>query len=362
MIHLDNNDIAELLSMKETMGALRIGYEQLSTGDAAHVPRLELWSPAAASDTYHCLGTMSGSTKHFGFTALRIKSDVMRWPGGQSQDKYAVEPGTYCGFILLFSAENGAPLALINDGVLQQTRVGGSACIATAALANPGSTKVGIIGSGNMARTYLEAISLTRPIELVKVFSPNKAHRVLFATEMSDRLGLSVQAVDTPEDAVADCGIVVTATNSMVPTLHPEWIATGSLVLCVTRRELSSELVDSADRVMQLGTFSIGPDANVPNLEFPQSGAGGFISGNEAERARLPWRHRSETRDFPSFIGMLRGDVRGRVAPEETIVFINIGAQGVQFAAVAGRAYQLALERGIGSEMTQDQYLQNIRN
>ena len=113
---------------------------------------------------------------------------------------------------------------------------------------------------------------------------------------------------------------------------------------------------------MQLGTFSIGPDANVPNLEFPQSGAGGFISGNEAERARLPWRHRSETRDFPSFIGMLRGDVRGRVAPEETIVFINIGAQGVQFAAVAGRAYQLALERGIGSEMTQDQYLQNIRN
>jgi ornithine cyclodeaminase/alanine dehydrogenase-like protein (mu-crystallin family) len=59
---------------------------------------------------------------------------------------------------------------------------------------------------------------------------------------------------------------------------------------------------------------------------------------------------------------MLRGDVSGRLTPQETIVFINIGAQGVQFAAVAGRAYELALERGIGSEITQDWYLQNIRN
>ena len=190
MIHLDNSDITQLLSMKETMDALRIGYEQLSTGDAAHVPRLELWSPAAASDAYHCLGTMSGSTKHHGFT-----SDVMRWPDGKSQEKYAIEPGTYCGFILLFSAENGEPVALINDGILQQTRVGGSAGIATDALANPGLTKIGIIGSGNMARTYLEAISLTRPIEMVKVFSPNKAHRALFATEMSDRLRLNVRSI-----------------------------------------------------------------------------------------------------------------------------------------------------------------------
>ena len=41
MIHLDNDDIMELLSMEHTMEALRIGFEQLATGDAAHVPRLE---------------------------------------------------------------------------------------------------------------------------------------------------------------------------------------------------------------------------------------------------------------------------------------------------------------------------------
>jgi hypothetical protein len=148
----------------------------------------------------------------------------------------------------------------------------------------------------------------------------------------------------------------------MVPTLQPEWIADGALVLCVTRREIGPDLVDRVDKVMQLGAFSISPSANVPDMEFPQSGAGGFIAGNEVERARLPWRHNAEKRDFPTLIDMLRGEVEGRSTPEETILFVNVGAQGVQFASVAGCAYQLAVELGIGSEMTQGRFLQTIRD
>ena len=362
MIHLDNDDIMELLSMEHTMEALRIGFEQLATGDAAHVPRLELWSPAEIGDGYYCLGSMSGTTKHFGLTALRIKSDVIHWPDGARQEKYSVQPGTYCGFILLFSTATGEPMALINDGVLQRMRVGGSAGVVAGHLAYPGATTRGMIGSGDMARTHLEAISISRSLDDVKVFSPTVANREAFASEMSARVGCRVRAVATPEAAVAGRDIVVTATNSMVPTLQPEWIADGALVLCVTRREIGPDLVDRVDKVMQLGAFSISPSANVPDMEFPQSGAGGFIAGNEVERARLPWRHNAEKRDFPTLIDMLRGEVEGRSTPEETILFVNVGAQGVQFASVAGCAYQLAVELGIGSEMTQGRFLQTIRD
>lgn len=113
---------------------------------------------------------------------------------------------------------------------------------------------------------------------------------------------------------------------------------------------------------MQLGAFSVGPSANVPDMEFPQSGAGGFIAGNEAERSRLPWKANAEKRDFPTFIDMLRGEVEGRSTPQETILFLNVGAQGVQFASVAGRAYQLAVELGVGFEMAQGCFLQTIRD
>ncbi len=362
MIHLNNDDVLDLLSMRETMDALRIGFSQLASGDAAHVPRIELWSPAAREDAYYCLGSMAGTTKHFGITAIRIKSDVLFWPEGKRQEKFAVEPGTYCGFILLFSSATGEPLALINDGVLQRMRVGGSAGVAADYLANPTAGALGMLGSGDMARVYLDAIPLSRKLKSVKVHSPTESNRNAFAAEMAARLELDVRSVDTPAAAVEGCDIVASATNSMVPTLEPEWIADGALVLNVTRRELGPELVARADKVLQLGAYSIGPDASVPDMEFPQSGAGGFVAGNQTERSRLPWKHNTETRDFPSFIDMLRGTVDGRTSDEETILFVNVGTQGVQFASVAGRLYQLALERGVGSEMAGERFLQTIRD
>lgn len=362
MIHLGNEEIAELLTMGETMSALRIGFAELATRDAAHVPRMELWSPAAQEDAYYCLGSMSGTTKHFGITAIRIKSDILHWPQERRQEKYALEPGTYYGFILLFSSATGEPLALINDGILQRMRVGGSAGIAVEHLANPGPNSVGMLGSGNMARSHLEAIALARELTNVRVFSPTRANREAFAAEMAANLGIDVESVDSPEAAVGERDIVVTATNSMVPTLQPEWISPGSLVLFVTRREVSTELVAAADRVMQLGEFSIGPEAQVPGMEFPQSGAGGFVAGSSEERARLPWKHKAEAGQFPSFIDMLAGTTPGRSDPGETIMFINIGAQGVQFAAVAARAYEIGRQRGMGHAMPQDRFLQDIRD
>lgn len=362
MIHLANEDVSQILSMTETMEALRIGFSQLAAGDAAHVPRLELWSPAARGDAYHCLGSMAGTVKHYGITAIRIKSDVLYWPQGQRQEKYAVEPGTYCGFILLFSSATGAPIAMINDGVLQRMRVGGSAGIGAEFFANPDAGSVGILGSGDMARTYLEAIALVRRITDVKVYSPTAAHREGYAAQMSEQLGLPVTPVDTAEEAVRGAEIVATATNAMGPTMSPDWVEEGALVLCVTRRELGPELVDRFDKVFQLGEFSFGSDANVPGMEWPQSGAGGFVAGNEEERSRLPWHHTAETRQFDSLTDFLRGDVEGRTTPQETVLFINTGSQGIQFASVAARVYELARERGMGADMEQHRFLQNIRD
>lgn len=361
MLHLDNDVISEVLTMEHTMAALRIGFAQMAEGEAAHVPRLELWSPAERSDAYYCLGSMAGTVKHFGITAIRIKSDVIFWPEGRRQEKFAVEPGTYCGFILLFSSANGEPIAMLNDGVLQRMRVGGSAGIAAEHFANPDASSVGILGSGDMARTYLEAITLVRGIENVNVYSPTPKNRESFATEMSQR-GLNVTAVETAEEAVHGAEIVVTATNAMGPTMEPGWIDDGALVLCVTRREIGPELVDRCDRVFQLGEFTIDSGANVPNMEYPQSGAGGFIAGTDAERQRLPWSHRAEARRFPSLVEVLIGDTPGRRRPDETVLFINTGLQGIQFAAVAAQAYQLARSRDLGEEMRQERFLQNIRD
>src|SRR5919199_3972992 len=110
--------------------------------------------------------------------------------GGRTQEKYCVEPGTYSGIVLLYSTHTGEPLALMNDGYVQHMRVGGCAGLGAEVLARPESEIVGMIGSGGMARTYLEAIALVRPPRQVKVFSLTPEHRQQFADEMCERLGV----------------------------------------------------------------------------------------------------------------------------------------------------------------------------
>ena len=59
--------------------------------------------------------------------------------------------------------QNGEPLALMNDGYIQHMRVGGCAGLGAETLARADAEVLGLVGSGGMARTYLEAIHLARP-------------------------------------------------------------------------------------------------------------------------------------------------------------------------------------------------------
>src|SRR6059036_4110546 len=110
---------------------------------------------------------MEGASRKIGVFAIRMKSDIVYWPNGETEEKYCVQPGTFCGLVMVFSVRNGEPLALINDGVLQHMRVGGCAGLGAKYLARDDAAVVGMIGSGGMARTYLEAFNEVRRIGLV---------------------------------------------------------------------------------------------------------------------------------------------------------------------------------------------------
>ena len=84
------------------------------------------------ADGYYRWSSMEGVTVRPGpYLAMRVKSDIAYWPrtadGQWTEKKFCVEPGLYCGLILIFSTETGGPLAMINDGMLQHFRVGGGA-------------------------------------------------------------------------------------------------------------------------------------------------------------------------------------------------------------------------------------------
>lgn len=362
MLLLRNADVEQVLDVPGAIGAMRAAYADLDRGDAAYIPRIDLFAPTGRADDYYCWGSMSGYCRTYGLVATRMKSDVVSWPDGRTQEKYCVEPGTYCGLVFLFDARNGEPLALIHDGHLQHVRVGASAGIGTDRLARPDARTVGILGSGGMARVYLEAIAAVRPLSSGRVYSPTAGHREAFAAEMGKRLGVDLVPVGTAEEAVRGADIVATATDAMSPTFDPGWLAPGAHVTCVTRRELGAELLQRADVIVQLGVNTVPAGTALPGMEWRAGGIASYVAGTPEERARIPASRRTEEGTYPTLLDVSRGDAPGRSGDEQVSLFVNTGTQGLQFAAVGGYVLHAARERGLGRSFPTDWLLQDIRD
>ncbi len=196
----------------------------------------------------------------------------------------------------------------------------------------------------------------------MRVYSTTPAHSERFAAGARTGLGREAAAVDTAEQAVRGAAIVATATDSMTPTFDPAWLSPGAHVSCVTRRELSPELVARADRVLQLGINTVPAGTAVPGMEWMAGGIAAYVSGQPHERARIPASSRRETGAFPTLTDLHRGRVPGPTSPDEVTLFVTTGTQGLQFAAVGGHVWQQARERDLGTPFPTEWFLQDVRD
>ncbi|WP_205962520.1 ornithine cyclodeaminase family protein [Paraburkholderia phosphatilytica] len=363
---IDNELVASVLTMRDCIDAQERAFAGLASGASIGRPRIDTYVPTASDDSYYRFGSVDGATD--GVLAVRLKSDVMVWPRGHgaagSEQKYCIEPGTYCGLVVLFSTENGAPLALLNDGHLQHMRVGGAAGLGTRLLARADARSVGMIGSGGMAATFLEALVAVRPIERVRVYSRSEANRQRFAQRMREQLGIDVLAVDAPHDAVRGADIVSTCTDSMTPVLDPAWLEPGMHVVALTPREFDADAVQRFDVKVVQGREPL-PMAESERFSQRISGSpNAFVGGSEAERARLPVakRARVDTTSWPTYADVIAGHAPGRTDSRQISFYFTPGNWGVQFAAVGGVVYREALRRGLGQRLPLQWFVQSIRN
>lgn len=115
----------------------------------------------------HYLKSMDGAVPRLQAAAIRLTSDVVTFPlvnGLRRREKIPAAPGNrWLGLVLLFSTANGELLAIMNDGVLQRYRVGGTNGIGAKYLARADARTMGILGSGWQAGTQLMALTAVRP-------------------------------------------------------------------------------------------------------------------------------------------------------------------------------------------------------
>src|SRR6202790_2586886 len=230
---INNDDVAKVLTMETTLAALEESYLQLAAGTAVCRPRIDIRIPTGDPAKNYQWGTMEGGSTS-GYFAIRMKSDIIyetQYNGVTTQEKYCMRPGLYCGLILLTSIHNGELLAFINDGHLQHMRVAGDGGIGVKYMANPDAEVVGMLGSGGMARTHMQAFTRVRTIKKMQGYRPTKDNREAFGREMAAKYNIEVQVCDRPEDIYKGAHIVAALTDSAVPVVDGALLEKGAHIV-----------------------------------------------------------------------------------------------------------------------------------
>ncbi|MFG2788124.1 ornithine cyclodeaminase family protein [Streptomyces sp. NPDC048419] len=364
MLVLDNKVTAAVLTMPDVVRALEESYRDLADGTGVCRPRIDLNLPVDDSRVYRW-GTMEGGSARSGYVALRMKSDVLTEtgpPGLRTQEKYCVRPGLFCGLVLLLDARTGEPLALLNDGLLQHLRVGADSAIGVRFAAREDARVLGLLGSGGMARSHVEAFLTVRPLERIQVFSPTRGHRERFAAEMRELHGLDVVAVDEPELAHRGADIVAGCTDAVGDVVLGGHLSPGTHVTCIGGHP-DARARERFDVWLRLGS------AGVP-VSNPSWATDDEYVGYRAAPDAPVWRHHHERGPKPApgharrvaLEAVLAGRDRAR-DDERQVTFSERGnIQGAQFHAVAAVVYERARERGLGHEIPREWLLQDIRD
>jgi ornithine cyclodeaminase/alanine dehydrogenase-like protein (mu-crystallin family) len=341
----------------------------LVDGEAVCRPRIDLELPAGLPDRLYRWGTMEGGGPRY--FAIRMKSDVTYWQeraGYASREKYCVRPGRFCGLIFLFSTENGAPLAILNDGIIQQKRVGADSGIGVKYLARSDARVVGMLGSGGMARSHMEAFVTVRPgIERLKVFSPTAANRERFAAEMAEKYGIEAVAVDAPDKIYRGADIVAAVTDAAAPVLNGDLLGPGTHVINIGAGGAPDRrTVERCDVYLRFGDAP-APRGH-PELRLAEEYLSYTAPAATAVLERRPAGAREEAHGVldPGKVVTLADIVAnrhpGRTSADQITYSERGNLQGAQFWAVASVVYEAAQRQGLGRELPTEWFLQDIRN
>jgi alanine dehydrogenase len=367
MLLLNNDDVGKVLDMQLCLDALDGVFAELARGEAIGMGRIDLYVPSGRETApYYRWAVMTGGSKRDGLVCARMLSDMVAWPreyGRVRENKWAGAPGTFCGLLFLFSAGDATPVAMINDGLLQHIRVGGGAGLGVKYISRPDSATVGMIGSDGMARTYLDAFCAVRRIRKVKVYSPNRDHVREYVREMSERHGIEVEPAADAREAVRGVDIVSICTSTNEPVFKNEGIEPGMHVTNLTSADIEPSLPRCVDVAVRAGEATPRLQAASAQAFHARAGFLGYVAGNEHERSMVPRVDLPpEIIAMPTLVDVISGRAQGRTADRQTSFFLNVGAIGAQFEAVAAAVYRKAREQGLGREIPTEWFLQDIRD
>lgn len=321
VLWLAQDEVKSVMDMHSDMQVVERAFRQHGLGRVQMPPKSYLYYPAYNGD----LRTMPAYLEDENITGVKI---VNVHPGNPDRGL-----PTVMALIILISPETGAPIAIMDGTYLTDIRTGAAGGIAAKYLARKDSKVIGLVGTGNQAKTQLEALFEVFDPELVKITSRTKESCEQFIREMADITPCEIRYEKEIEE-VCNCDILVTTTPTRKPIVKAQWIKEGTHINAigadaVGKEELDPELlirskivVDDIVQALHSG------EVNVPISKH-------YISEN----------------DIHAQLGeVITGLKPGRTSEEEITIFDSTGL-AIQDVASAHLVYVRAVSKKLGRQV-----------
>jgi alanine dehydrogenase len=308
-LYLTEEDVALLFEPADAVPIIEDSFRRLAAGEVVNQPRLRL--------------ALDGG-------ALALMAAVDRGLGFAGTKTYSAVPGNAAFVVVLFDAERGECVGVIEANRLGQLRTGAASGVAAKFLARRGATRMGIIGCGFQAETQVACIRAAVPtLEHVVAYCRTRAKLEDFCA----RIG--AEAAESHREAAAECDVVVTATTSKDPVLRGDWLKPGTLVCAVGANHPSRRELD--DTVLERASFVC-----CDSREQARRESGDLIE--PVAHGVLDWLEVYELQD------VVAGEVAGRASEDDIVVFKSNGVAAWD-VAIGAAALERARDRGAGTNI-----------
>ncbi len=311
--------IAGLITPQASFEAVEAVFAAMSRGDAYNFPVIR----EAIGHADALYGFKSGFDR--AGLNLGLKSGGY-WPG--NADKGLTN---HQSTVFLFDADTGQCRAVVGGNLLTALRTAAASSVSIRHLAREDARVLGMIGAGHQSAFQMRAAVQQRRFE--KVIGWNFHPEMLIRLEeTASDLGLPFESVDL-DRLGAEADVIISITSSFDPILKAAQVGPGTHIACMGTDTKGKQEVE-AELVAKAGVFTDEVAQSVSIGECQHAIKAGLIKEG----------------DINELGAVINATHPGRGSEDEITLFDGTGV-GLQDLAVAAKAVDLAIKKGVAIEV-----------
>jgi len=320
---LTKNDMEKVMTMRENIEVLEQAFKEHAQGNV----KMPLRPVIPLEEFYGRISFMPAYVGG-GMRALGIKVITAYRDNPTKYDLPFIQ-----GTVLLYDAENGALLSVLDGAYITAMRTAAASGVATRYMARKDAKTLGIFGAGVQGETHLLAMCEVRDITDVKVLDISRQKADSFQQKMKELVDAKISIASSPREVVESSDIVVTVTTSKEPILNWEWVRQGCHINGVGSHH--------GPRVREVDGMTVKNSLVVVDSKEACLKEAGDLIDPIAEGLITQDHIHAELGE------VVIGKKKGRLKEDDVTFFKSVGL-ALEDVSTALRTYELAKKRGMG--------------